>query len=62
MLRATEEGVDVDVEVVALSVSVPLSVVGLLGAGINYLDDTRDSCHRFRVYARLCARPSVTCI
>lgn len=42
MLRATEEGVDVDVEAVALRVSVTLSVVGLLDAGINSLDDTRD--------------------
>ena len=66
-LRADGEGVGVmavNVEAVAgdtFGVST-LLMVGLLGAGINYLDDTRDSRHRFRVYARLCARPSVTCI
>ena len=37
-LRAAGEGVDVDVEADALGVSVTLSVVGLLGAGINSLD------------------------
>ena len=37
-LRAAGEGVNVDVEADALGVSVTLSVVGLLGAGINSLD------------------------
>ena len=41
-LRAAGEGGDVDVEAAALDVSITLSAVGLLGAGMNSLDDTRD--------------------
>ena len=41
-LRAAGEGVNVDVEAADLGVSVTLSAVGLLGAGIDSLDEMRD--------------------